>query len=156
MVEIVIFVLSSCLHSFLFAPVEFRLDLQHISPIIVIVHPTSSIGNIYTHYAATMSGKDEVSKGHIPVFLLKTKSIPNDGYQEQFSASKDQGFDPIFVPVLEHKFFEEELAIVKELLQKKLVIRETTSKYGGMIFTSQRAVEAFSRLVCEGKGARNQ
>lgn len=103
-----------------------------------------------------MSGKDEVSKDTVPVFLLKTKSIPNDGYEEQFLSSKDQDFDPIFVPVLEHKFFEQELAIVKELLQKKLFIRQATSKYGGLIFTSQRAVEAFSRLVCEGKGARSQ
>lgn len=89
-----------------------------------------------------------------PVFLLKTKSTPDDGYEEQLSAIKDVGsFNPIFVPVLEHKFLDDGMSIVKDLLQRKQIRNDAGAKYGGLIFTSQRAVEAFSKLVDEGKGA---
>lgn len=91
-----------------------------------------------------------------PILLLKTKSVPNDGYQEQFSAVKDGefSFDPTFVPVLEHKFLDEGLNVVRGLLKEKNIGKEKKEgrKYGGMIFTSQRAVEAFAMLVEEGKG----
>jgi len=86
-----------------------------------------------------------------PILLLKTKSTPNDGYEEQFSSSTE--FDPVFVPVLEHKFFENELTLVENLLRNKEIGKSAESKYGGMIFTSQRAVEAFARLVENGMGA---
>jgi len=90
----------------------------------------------------------------IPVLLLKTKSAPNDGYEEQFTAQDESAeFEPIFVPVLEHKFFENELTLVQNLLREKKIGRSANSKYGGMIFTSQRAVEAFARLVEDGMGA---
>ncbi|CAG8971382.1 hypothetical protein HYALB_00006932 [Hymenoscyphus albidus] len=89
----------------------------------------------------------------IPILLLKTKSIPNDGYQEHFSSSKDDlQFDPIFVPVLEHQLLEDGMSVVRGLLQKKSISKEEGAKYGGMIFTSQRAVEAFAKLIEEGKG----
>lgn len=89
----------------------------------------------------------------IPILLLKTKSIPNDGYQEQFSSSKDDlHFEPIFVPVLEHQLQDEGLNVVRGLLQSKSISIQEGAKYGGMIFTSQRAVEAFAKLVEEGKG----
>lgn len=92
-----------------------------------------------------------------PILLLKTKSIPNDGYEDQFSAKKDgMPFEPTFVPVLEHKFLDDGLNIVRDLLRKKQIGKEAGSKYGGLIFTSQRAVEAFARLVGEGKGARSR
>jgi len=90
----------------------------------------------------------------IPVLLLKTKSTPNDGYEEQFSARFGSAeFEPVFVPVLEHKFFENELTLVGNLLREKKIGRTAECKYGGMIFTSQRAVEAFARLVEDGMGA---
>jgi uroporphyrinogen-III synthase len=90
-----------------------------------------------------------------PILLLKTKSIPNDGYEDQFSG-KENGicYEPAFVPVLEHIYLEEGLDFVRDLLRKKQVGNVASSKYGGLIFTSQRAVEAFARLVEEGKGAR--
>jgi len=95
------------------------------------------------------------AEGVTPILLLKTKSTPNDGYEDQFSAEKDgMLFAPTFVPVLEHRFLDDSLQIVKELLQKKEIGKDPGSKYGGLIFTSQRAVEAFARLVEEGKGAR--
>lgn len=97
------------------------------------------------------------AKGSIPILLLKTKSTPNDGYEERFSAVQEDGlqFDPTFVPVLEHQFLDQGLNVVKHLLQTKQIGKEAGKKYGGMIFTSQRAVEAFTRLVDEGKGANH-
>jgi uroporphyrinogen-III synthase len=100
-----------------------------------------------------MSKNDSIAKDGIPVLLLKTKSTPNDGYDEQFSALKEgRCFDPGFVPVLEHRFLEEGLNVVRELLRDKLIRRDGHAKYGGLIFTSQRAVDAFAKLVDERKG----
>lgn len=88
----------------------------------------------------------------IPIFLLKTKSTPNDGYEEQFSSAKEGEliFDPTFVPVLEHQLLEDGMSIVRTLLEKKQIGRGEGCRYGGMTFTSQRAVEAFALLVSEG------
>ena len=80
----------------------------------------------------------------IPVLLLKTKSVPNDGYEEHFS-TPDSPFVPSFVPVLEHQPNEENLQRIKSLLRE----RKLNEEYGGMIFTSQRAVEGFARVVGE-------
>lgn len=89
----------------------------------------------------------------IPIFLLKTKSIPQDGYEEYFSELKlgEAETEPVFVPVLEHRFDEGNLKVVRELLEEK---QFGPRRYGGLIFTSQRAVEAFGRLVDERKGSR--
>ena len=88
-----------------------------------------------------------------PVLLLKTKSVPGDAYEELLSASLN-GFDfePSFVPVLEHRFDEEGMATVRRLLQNKSISTAEGSAYGGLIFTSQRAVEAFTKLVEERRG----
>jgi uroporphyrinogen-III synthase len=56
--------------------------------------------------------------------------------------------------VLEHKFLDEGLDIVRALLRNKQIGNGPGSKYGGLIFTSQRAVEAFAKLVEEGEGAK--
>ncbi|KAG9249141.1 tetrapyrrole biosynthesis, uroporphyrinogen III synthase [Calycina marina] len=91
--------------------------------------------------------------GSIPLLLLKTRSVPNDGYEEHFSLNAGSiRFKSTFVPVLEHKFFVDELKDVQNLLQQKQIGKPAACKYGGMIFTSQRAVEAFARLVEDGKG----
>ncbi|OBT49100.1 hypothetical protein VE00_00130 [Pseudogymnoascus sp. WSF 3629] len=91
--------------------------------------------------------------GSIPIFLLKTKSTPHDGYEEFFSATKLAGHDLAltFVPVLEHTLLEPGLDTVRQLLRSRR-INDTGDEgtYGGMIFTSQRAVEAFASLVAEG------
>ncbi len=88
-----------------------------------------------------------------PILLLKTKSTPNDGYEEKLSTVSDGAqFEPIFVPVLEHQFLDEGLNVVKDLLRNKQIGKHNGHKYGGMIFTSQRAVEAFAKLVEEGQG----
>jgi uroporphyrinogen-III synthase len=90
-----------------------------------------------------------------PILLLKTKSTPSDGYEEQFSRDDgDVQFEPTFVPVLEHKLLDDGLSVMRELLQQKQISKNEGAKYGGMIFTSQRAVEAFARLVREGQGTQ--
>jgi len=105
-------------------------------------------------HSAAMHETDSNKGEDIPILLLKTKSIPNDGYEEQFCL-KHEGFSfaPVFVPVLEHKLLEDGLTFVRDLLHDKLIGRSSGSKYGGIIFTSQRAVEAFAKLVEEGNGA---
>jgi Uroporphyrinogen-III synthase HemD len=80
----------------------------------------------------------------IPILLLKTKSTPNDSYEENFSTPTSP-FTPIFVPVLEHKPNVGNLEHVKALLWDGGL----KGKYGGMIFTSQRAVEGFVQVVRE-------
>lgn len=85
----------------------------------------------------------------IPVLLLKTKSVPNDGYEEYFSAA-EQACDPVFVPVLEHKFEEDGMQRVRDLVRNRAIGKD--GQYGGLIFTSQRAVEAFTKIVGEGPG----
>ncbi|KAH8169023.1 uroporphyrinogen-III synthase hemD domain-containing protein [Sarocladium implicatum] len=94
-----------------------------------------------------------------PVLLLKTQSGPKDAYLELFSkphsssSSTDAAhhFSPSFVPVLRHHFRDAELSRVRALLQKRRISAAPDAAFGGMIFTSQRAVEAFASLVEEGK-----
>ena len=88
-----------------------------------------------------------------PVFLLKTRSAPEDAYEDLFSTPSD-GFDfePIFVPVLEHHFDTSGVDTVRRLLLGNAISRAPNSSYGGLVFTSQRAVETFSAIVQEGRG----
>ncbi|KAL2420029.1 hypothetical protein ABEF95_001818 [Exophiala dermatitidis] len=100
----------------------------------------------------------------IPVLLLKTRSQPHDAYEEYFSTTpasarnpaQQEGeantttspfvsysFVPQFVPVLEHRPHVENLAVLKEALETETL----SQRYGGMIFTSQRAVEAWTEVV---------
>ncbi|KAK8097306.1 uroporphyrinogen-III synthase [Apiospora kogelbergensis] len=87
-----------------------------------------------------------------PVLLLKTRSGSTDAYHELFSTPRD-GFDfePAFVPVLQHRFDEHGLQVVRELLHSRKVGKHHDAAFGGLIFTSQRAVEAFGNLVEEGQ-----
>ncbi|OCT47925.1 uroporphyrinogen-III synthase [Cladophialophora carrionii] len=95
----------------------------------------------------------------IPVLLLKTRSQPHDAYEEYFSDFRRGGgggnatnngaeatplvFLPEFVPVLEHRPNSENLARLVKLLSEGRL----SEQYGGMIFTSQRAVEAWADVV---------
>ncbi|KAG6041829.1 hypothetical protein E4U41_001300 [Claviceps citrina] len=95
---------------------------------------------------------------NVPVLLLKTKSTPNDAYEETLSAHRfvkgatAGRFEPRFVPVLQHRFDEEGVREIQSLLLSRSISHRPEAKYGGMIFTSQRAVEAFSHVVQDGKG----
>ncbi|KAF1979942.1 tetrapyrrole biosynthesis, uroporphyrinogen III synthase [Bimuria novae-zelandiae CBS 107.79] len=84
----------------------------------------------------------------IPVLLLKTKSAPTDAYEECFNALDDGKYEPIFVPVLEHRFKQAALDQVYQHIIDRAFIGDRP-KYGAIIFTSQRAVEAFARIVEE-------
>ena len=91
--------------------------------------------------------------GKIPLFLLKTKSIPGDAYEELFSSPQGAfEFEPEFIPVLEHQFEGNGLKKFDGLLKGRQVASLPDSPYGGLIFTSQRAVEAFARIVSDGNG----
>ena len=87
----------------------------------------------------------------IPILLLKTRTHPHDGYEEYFSASQkslnasegETRFKPIFVPVLEHTANTENLGRLEEYLRNG----EWKERYGGMVFTSQRAVEGWRSVV---------
>jgi uroporphyrinogen-III synthase len=105
------------------------------------------------------------SQPQIPILLLKTKSSPHDGYEDYFSTN---GYNPTFIPVLEHRFHRDNLATVRDFFASGAFNADTTTttstttshngnnedngsdkKYGGMIFTSQRAVEAFAEMIEE-------
>lgn len=89
----------------------------------------------------------------VPVLLLKTKSTPGDGYEDIFSQPTQDGlsFEPSFVPVLEHRFEEDGMAKVTSILRSRMIGRHPGAAYGGLIFTSQRAVEAFTKIVQDGQ-----
>ncbi|KAL7932406.1 tetrapyrrole biosynthesis, uroporphyrinogen III synthase [Trichoderma chlorosporum] len=86
----------------------------------------------------------------IPVLLLKTKSSPSDAYEDLFSApSHNSAFEPTFVPVLQHNFEEKGVDRLRNLLRQKRIGSGPGCRFGGLIFTSQRAVEAFAHVVRE-------
>jgi uroporphyrinogen-III synthase len=100
---------------------------------------------------SSIEGK--AGKSPLLILLLKTKSTPHDGYEEYFSAVNEKcAFEPVFVPVLAHRFHEQNVDLVKNLLIERRISRDEAASYGGMIFTSQRAVEAFAKVVGEGQG----
>lgn len=90
------------------------------------------------------------NSGGIPVLLLKTES-GNDGYKEYFQ--KDEVYIPAFVPVLEHRLHQNNLASFETKIRggsfqnREDRVDETKPRYGGLVFTSQRAVEAFASVV---------
>ncbi|TID04013.1 Uroporphyrinogen-III synthase [Colletotrichum higginsianum] len=89
----------------------------------------------------------------VPVLLLKTKSAPGDSYEDLFALENEgPAFEPEFVPVLHHTFQEPGMAAVRDALHRRRVNSGADASYGGLIFTSQRAVEAFSSVVAEKKG----
>lgn len=97
---------------------------------------------------------DQSLPPEIPVFFLKTKSSPSDSYEELFSTPRDDAvFKPQFVPVLQHYFESQGVARVTELLRDKKIGVQSECSYGGLIFTSQRAVEAFAQVIQDGKGS---
>ncbi|KAK1981870.1 uroporphyrinogen-III synthase HemD, partial [Colletotrichum cereale] len=92
------------------------------------------------------------SPAKVPVLLLKTRSTPGDAYEDVFSRKGNgRDFEPTFVPVLHHSFQEQGMATVRDVLHRRGVNTGTDASFGGLVFTSQRAVEAFSSLVAEKK-----
>lgn len=94
----------------------------------------------------------EQSRGTVPILLLKTKSAPTDTYEELFTTLDDHRFAPVFVPVLEHRFKQDTLGEVRTHVTNRGFVpldKQGLATYGALIFTSQRAVEAFTQIVDE-------
>lgn len=80
----------------------------------------------------------------VPVYLLKTRSTPHDNYFTHF-ASLPRHYSPIFIPVLDTNFPESAITHVTHLLDTHALDPTHPSRiYSGLIFTSQRAVDAFA------------
>ncbi|SPO01331.1 related to uroporphyrinogen III synthase [Cephalotrichum gorgonifer] len=89
----------------------------------------------------------------VPVLFLKTRSTPTDAYEDLFSQQPLEGqfLEPRFVPVLRHTFKDDGMSKVEAALREERINNTPEGSYGGMIFTSQRAVEAFAALVERGR-----
>ena len=72
-------------------------------------------------------------------------------------------YHPVFIPVLEHRFHKENLNKLKDIFlaggfdldseaDGASASQGQVQKYGGLIFTSQRAVEAFGKVLEEADG----
>jgi len=108
-------------------------------------------------------GLADLGLGQVPVYLLKTKSAPSDAYEEYFNKLNNGKYKPIFVPVLEHLFRDDTLRTLRRSAERfafaggspanEAKLRKATinpaRKYGGIIFTSQRAVDAFGSVVAK-------
>ncbi len=102
-----------------------------------------------------MSNYNKRDDNRTPIVLLKARAA-DDGYQHRLGIAKN-GLDyrPIYLPVLDYYFDEKNLGVVRELLESKQFGNDDRQSYGGLIFTSQRAVEAFAHLIREGKGLQS-
>ncbi|KAL3303719.1 uroporphyrinogen-iii synthase [Colletotrichum asianum] len=89
----------------------------------------------------------------VSVLLLKTKSTPGDSYEDLFSRQHSgYEFESTFVPVLHHSLQDAGMTLIRDVLNRRAIGTKTSVAYGGLIFTSQRAVEAFTKLIDEKKG----
>ncbi|RCI11350.1 hypothetical protein L249_7468 [Ophiocordyceps polyrhachis-furcata BCC 54312] len=83
--------------------------------------------------------------------LLKTPSSPRDPYEEQFQSSN---LSPYFVPVLRHQSCVDACSRLEELLLRRRIGDGPDCLFGGLIVTSQRAVEALASVVEAGRHRR--
>lgn len=107
------------------------------------------------------SGLQGLALNQTPVYLLKTKSSPTDAYEEYFEKLDNGRYKPIFVPVLEHMLRDDALRTLRRSAERfafaagseadarRKATNNPAKKYGGMIFTSQRAVEAFATVIAK-------
>ncbi|PWY88431.1 tetrapyrrole biosynthesis, uroporphyrinogen III synthase [Aspergillus heteromorphus CBS 117.55] len=102
----------------------------------------------------------DTETGTTRILLLKTKSVPHDGYDEYFTTTTTTTTTPAptttattttptFIPVLSHNFHTPNLQTVRDLFTSNngFLGPPENRKYGGLIFTSQRAVEGFADVV---------
>lgn len=114
------------------------------------------------------AGLSDLRIDQAPVYLLKTKSSPSDSYEEYFNTIQNGHFKPIFVPVLEHFFRDDTLRTLRRSAERfafaagshatsrQKATENQAKKYGGIIFTSQRAVDAFGTVIAKlDPGKRN-
>ncbi|KAF4589350.1 Uroporphyrinogen-III synthase [Ophiocordyceps camponoti-floridani] len=91
---------------------------------------------------------DSSAPTNVPIILLKTPSSPRDPYQELLVSS---GYAPQFVPVLCHRPSAEAAARLEALLRGRNIGTGPGCAFGGLILTSQRAVEALAAVVEAGR-----
>ena len=102
-----------------------------------------------------------LSLDQIPTYLLKTKSSPSDAYEEYISALDNGKFKPLFVPVLDHIYRHDALRALRlaaerfafaagsEADARRKATNNPAKRYGGIVFTSQRAIDAFATVVAK-------
>lgn len=107
------------------------------------------------------SGIKDLTIGQVPIYLLKTKSSPTDAYEEHFEKLDNGRYKPVFVPVLEHMFRDDALRTLRrhaerfafaggsEADARRKASNNPAKKYSGIIFTSQRAVDAFGTVIAK-------
>lgn len=94
----------------------------------------------------------------VPLLLLKTRSVPTDAYEEYFTSGDDGNYEPVFVPVLEHRFKRDALSRLGRHIEDGDFVAARPGgrpKFGALVFTSQRAVEAFARMVLDLKKSKD-
>ncbi|KAI4186621.1 MAG: hypothetical protein L6R41_003378 [Letrouitia leprolyta] len=93
------------------------------------------------------------STSFIPILLLKN---PSNGHEDPYTIclasnppSPNLTYDPVYVPVLEHNFYTDPILNILDPFLKDGDIQLPTPSFpfGGLIFTSQRAVEAFASAL---------
>ena len=92
----------------------------------------------------------ELPAGRVPVLLLKTPSQPVDRYRECLESLDNAKYQPVFIPVLQHEILPDAISRLESLLASGAFKSTSSSagrRYGGIIFTSQRAVEAFGEVM---------
>lgn len=90
-----------------------------------------------------------------PIVFLKTKNSPTDPYEDYFR-ERDGHWKPIFVPVLKHELTN--LDKVEEVIRGGKIKTldsaggDEPGYFGGLLITSQRAVEALGKVLDSMKG----
>lgn len=102
-----------------------------------------------------------LSIDQVPVYLLKTKSTPTDAYQTHISQLSEGKYHPLFVPVLDHIFRDDALRTLRRHAERfafaggspadarRKATNNPAKKYGGLVFSSQRAVDAFATVIAK-------
>jgi len=127
--------------------------------------PYSSLSTRCESITGTMDDVTDALKDlnldQVPVYLLKTQSSPTDSYESHISSLANGRYKPIFVPVLDHIFRDDALRTLRRSAERFAFasgseasgLRKATNnqakKYGGIVFTSQRAVDAFATVIAK-------
>lgn len=107
------------------------------------------------NYDATMTATINGATSSIPIFLLKN---PSSGHEDPYTIclasnppALNSTYQPVYVPVLEHQFYIEPiLTILDSLLEDgDTHVPVPAFPFGGFVFTSQRAVEAFASAISQ-------
>lgn len=107
------------------------------------------------------SALNDLPLDQVPIYLLKTKSTPTDAYESHLSSLSNGKYKPIFVPVLDHIFRDQPLRTLRLAAERfafasgspadsrRKATNNPAKKYSGIVFTSQRAVDAFATVIAK-------